>query len=340
MCIALCIVVGLYLVIDFRNNYNDSIDYNMTGVSTSSHSRDKFYTAFLEIVTENSQSTDDEEATSSSVVGTPSKTPTGSSSSTNNLLTTTGPATEVSSAGISVNGKATTSTVTVDGKTVYLYDGVPSEWSAASSSVYIAFAEIEPAWREGYKSAFGHDYPNSVQYGGWHKDSFINTNNPKMVNTTGPTWDDGGVTCIGFCPNVYYSDNIFRWNGTGEVNATYNYRWVIVVQNSSGQILYLPAIPSDTKAHVWPGGCFQTYIRHKSDNGTFDMPKTAKKDAAVSLEADKMDIALSYLEDGTAGAAYSTTRNSVVQANIEIYYTDGNKLNMGDWTAIGVIRVE
>jgi hypothetical protein len=41
----------------------------MTGVSTSSHSRDKFYTAFLEIVTENSQSTGDEEATTEEVTG-------------------------------------------------------------------------------------------------------------------------------------------------------------------------------------------------------------------------------------------------------------------------------
>lgn len=263
----------------------------------------------------------------------------GSASLGNSNLTTLGPSTSVNEAGISTSGEKTALSINVAGADVPLYNGIPSEWGASGSSVYIDFKEVEEAWKSGYQETFGHPYPNAVVSNGWHEDSKVNRYSPSK-GQSGPTFKYAGdsVVCVGYAPPPYYADCTFRWNGTGESTACYSYKWVLVVKNESGDVAYLPAIPSDAKGHTWPGGVAQTYIQHPSDGGNFNMARGGKSDTATVLDGSQMDLALSYLEDGSAGNGYGTTKNTQVQFSVEGYEFD--TIRGQGWSAIGVIRVQ
>ena len=253
--------------------------------------------------------------------------------------TTQGPSTSIKDANVSKNGSSTSMTITVGGSSVPLYNGIPESWGASDNSVYIDFGEVKNAWKEGYNTAFGHYYPNSILDNGWHSDDTVNRYST-AGGQSGPTFNYPGdsVVCVGFAPTQYYADCIFRWGGVGEASNCYNYKWVIVVKNSNGDIGYLPAICSDAKAHTWPGGACQTYISHKDDTSVFAMPRGGKSDTATTLDSSELSTALGYLEDGTAGNGYGSTKSNVVQFSVE-GYGFGDINNQG-WTAIGVVRVQ
>lgn len=270
----------------------------------------------------------------------------------------------VKDAGISTDGVKSNITVDINGTKVNLYNGIPKEWNASADQSHIIFYDkVETAWREGYKQAFGHDYPNKIQKGGWTNDSIFNGSStlgdPNKrnslgitspintgVNSSGSTyykdsaWLSNGVLCVGFCPNPFMATHEFKFGATGSASIAYNYRWLIVLEQND-KYMYLPALGSDAMSHMWPGACYQTFASKENESSPIAFPK------AVGYKNYKDDWGDTYtnikeaierLESGGASPHHSTNKNNTIQYKIEGVRL--NSLKNCGWNFYGVICVK